>query len=123
MLEKDKKIDASYVWHSGDYIECLGEIVYGDVPVTAYWINGTYHEKGNGIFIGQTSGNIYTVDEVCNLVSVWHKAGTFQYVWPWKIRYEGKVVFILHQSYKIVFNANGDITVDRYMEKIQCPGN
>lgn len=102
---------------NGQYYDCLGEYIGGDIVFELMYMShnvvgklkkGTIlgYSDANGAF---PSGNIYEVSQVINGAEFNENALQF--------RLNGKIVLIMHVSYRVITNANGDVTatIDKTM--------
>jgi hypothetical protein len=110
------------VMYGPDILPCLGEVVSGSVTVERFWNLRGYHEKGRGILTGSNGGE-YTLDFECNGVVVWNENNlfTFGYTFPIQLKHNGKLVAIIHESYRgVVLIDDWTVIVDRYVMKTNC---
>jgi len=118
-----QKVTGDYTWTVTFYAgDCLWEDVTGDVIVETFSTKTTYHEKGRGVLTGKDSGDKYTLDFENNHIGQWHEKGAvWGYTFPMLLKHEGKLVAVIHESYRAVYVRNYGVTVlDRYVYNFDC---
>jgi hypothetical protein len=114
--------DWYFTFNAGD---CLDEDVSGTITVQQLWNNNHYQEKGRGTLTGSTSGDDYTLTFEYNAGG---HAGinmlTGGFTFPMLLFHEGKLVMIIHESYRgVELTENywtGPFIVDRYVYSVEC---
>jgi hypothetical protein len=115
----------SYDWDvtfsAGD---CLDEDVSGTVTVQYVGTPGSYHEKGRGTLTGSTSQDEYTLTFEYNAGFHPSIMVTYGYTFPMMLFHKGKLVEIIHESYRgVILDVNyftGPFVVDRYVYSVEC---
>jgi hypothetical protein len=113
--------DWTFTFSAGD---CLDEDVSGTATVETLSTPGSYHEKGRGTLIGSVSGDEYTLTWEYNAGFHWHYMVTYGFSAPMLLYHEGKLVEIIHESYRgVILSENyfgGLHIVDRYVYSVEC---
>ncbi|MBN1791196.1 MAG: hypothetical protein JW830_11905 [Bacteroidales bacterium] len=122
-----QKTTGEYEWIFGSNPQitaCVGEEISGTITVAWSSNKFTYHEKGKGILTGATSGAEYEISFNFNKEFIWHHVVVFGYTFPMLLKREGKLVAIIHESYRgIALSENffgGPYIVDRYVYDVEC---
>jgi hypothetical protein len=122
-----QKTSGEYEWFFGGYPQiaaCIGEELSGTITVAWTSTKFTYHEKGSGILIGATSGAEYEISYILNGEFIWHHVVVWGYTFPMLLKREGKLVAIIHESYRgVALSENyfgGPSIVDRYVFDVEC---
>lgn len=106
--------------------ECLDEDVSGTITVQRLSAINSGIERGRGILIGTESGDQYTLSYEYigsghfGLKNIANGGFTF----PMLLFHEGKLVEIIHESYRSVILVEnfwtGPFIVDRYVYSVEC---
>lgn len=122
-----QKSSGEYEWIFGGYPQitaCIGEELTGTITVAWTQTKFTYHEKGRGVLIGATSKDEYELSYNFNGQFIWHNVVVFGYTFPMLLKREGKLVAIIHESYRgVALSENffeGPFIVDRYVFDVEC---
>lgn len=93
--------------HSFWMIGCVPEIAEGDLTISMVMWDSKYQEKVEGTFVGVDSGTEYSISYVGNMGS--RPNNTTQTATA-RVRADGKLIGVLHITYHLTFNANGELT-------------
>ena len=121
IAQNGEKVDLSYTWEANSlYMSCIGEALSGSFPVSAYWLNGKYFERADGVLYGETSGKEYTLR--WNWMYRGHgsiHAWTMGFVAPLTVWLDGKLVGTFHQAFKGTYT-NDKTAVERWVIRAEC---
>jgi hypothetical protein len=106
--------------------ECLDEDVSGTITVQRLSAINSGLERGRGILIGSESGDEYSLSY--EIIGSGHfglkNIATGGFTYPMLLFHEGKLIEIIHESYRSVILVEnywtGPFIVDRYVSSIEC---
>jgi len=104
----------------GFYFECTGEYLYGDLAVEYSYMSHNWIAKVKKTMVTGyldpegtiPSGHVYEFSQNAPGLNFAETSAIF--------RLNGKVIGVLHYSYHLTINANGDVVVDRFTYTANC---
>lgn len=106
------------------WLPCMEELVNGELELcTTVWNNDKIQTKFKGFLEGESTGNIYTISQVGNMMSKPFKDGTADvYTWATTITYclDGMPVFTAHVMGHYTYNANGELVAEVDNDFFEC---
>jgi hypothetical protein len=106
-----KTVNCQYMSFEGVFIPCLEEYVSGGYDIcTIVWKNKV-QLKVNGFLEGETTGNLYTIHQVSNMIGGPFrdkKASNYTSVLNATTCLDGIPVYTVHIFYHYTINANGE---------------